>query len=159
VATVTYDERGRQRLRGRHSGILRQIDVLVRGRLDDDLPDGVMIVDCKLWGRKVTVEDVEKFAGMLADVDADIGLLVASKGYAAPAKRRAMGVETLRLEVLEIDELARWLRLRPTLAWTSGATTGTLTYRDDASELRTDVASVDLVHALALAPEERHHPG
>ena len=98
VATVTYDERGRQRLRGRHSGILRQIDVLVRGRLDDDLPDGVMIVDCKLRGRKVTVEDVEKFAGMLADVDANIGLLVASKGYAAPAKRRAMGFETLRLE-------------------------------------------------------------
>jgi hypothetical protein len=140
LATVTYDERGRQRLLGRHSGIMRQIDVLVRGRLGDDLPDGMMIVDCKLRGRKITVEDVEKFAGMLADVGADIGLLIANKGYTGPAKRRAAGVETLRLEALEIDEMARWLRLRPALAWTWGATMGTLTYRDDASELRTDVA-------------------
>jgi hypothetical protein len=137
---------------------MRQIDVLVRGRLTDDLTHATMVVDCKLHKRPITVKHVEAFAGMVDDVGADMGLLVSSAGYTLPARRRAASCSGLTLEVLRLDELADWLRRRPYQAVTSGASTGTFTYWDESGVLRTDTVPVAVVRAAMQARPERHHP-
>lgn len=71
----------------------RQIDVLVRLRLPE-MDDGLMIVDCKRYGAKVDVKDVEAFIGMVEDVGAAMGLLlVTTEGYTSDADTRASACE------------------------------------------------------------------
>ena len=126
-AEVTFDYGGTQRLRGRFSGIDRQIDVLVRGTFAGLPMMHTMVVDCKLFNRKLDVTHVEAFAGLVADVGAQLGLLITSEGFSQAAKRRAEGFSKVQLEIVELDELERWIPRRPTIARTSGASGATLT--------------------------------
>jgi hypothetical protein len=61
-ATVERDVR----LPSRRGGRTRQVDVLVRGRVFG-LENTTLVVDCKLWGRNVTVDDADRFLGFLDD--------------------------------------------------------------------------------------------
>lgn len=61
-------------LKGSISGVARQVDVLVEGRWDDDLGRRI-VYDAKHWSRKIDVNDVEGFEGMMRDVRASRGCL------------------------------------------------------------------------------------
>jgi len=129
-ADVSFDERGRQRLPGHFSGIDRQIDVIVRGRFAGLEGDHLMVVDCKCINQRIDVTHVEAFGGLVEDVRAPLGLMVTTGGYSEAAKRRAEGFRGMSLDVVELDELARWLPRRPAVAMTSGVPTATLSFRD-----------------------------
>jgi len=92
-AQVTHNER----IRGRKTGELRQVDVTIRTNAGQ-FPL-LVAMDCKDLGRPATVTHVEAFAGLLDDIGANKGALVASNGFSAAAKRRAMeaGIDLYRL--------------------------------------------------------------
>lgn len=95
------------RLVGKRSKRKRQVDVLVRGRIFGGT-DATMIVDCKRRKTKIDVKAVESFIGMVEDVGAEIGMIVASSGTTAAARERAHAERGVRLEALSLEELVRW---------------------------------------------------
>jgi hypothetical protein len=138
-AAVTFDQDGTQRLPGRFSGIDRQIDVLVRGKFAGLEGELLMIVDCKSISRRLDVIAVETFAGLLDDVGTPLGLLVTTKGYSDAAERQTVGVRGCLLDVVPFDELAAWIPLHPTVAWTTGTDVATFTFSDEMGQLKTEV--------------------
>ena len=92
-AKVTHNEM----IRGRKTGELRQVDVTVRTTAGQ-FPL-LIAIDCKDLSRPATVTHVEAFAGLLDDIGANKGALVASNGFSAAAKRRATesGIDLYRL--------------------------------------------------------------
>ncbi|WP_434593780.1 restriction endonuclease [Streptomyces sp. A5-4] len=82
AATVTHNAR----LKGRLSGIERQIDVLVTGRLAGTQIK--IVFECKRYERSVGLATVEEFIGKLHDLEADRGALCVFGGITAPAFSR-----------------------------------------------------------------------
>ena len=82
---------------GKDSGIRRQIDVAVRYRLG--LSDILLVVECKRHGRKIDVPDMESFCTKLKDIGAQMGIMVAEKGFTNGAEKVAARYEikTFRL--------------------------------------------------------------
>jgi hypothetical protein len=153
-ATIKFDEHGALKLPGRYSLIDRQIDVLVEGTFAG-LDDRRMVVDCKCFSRNIDVPHVETFAGLMDDVNVELGLLITTSGYSAAARRRAHHVRGLRLDVVKLDDLAKWRPRRPTIAHTSGTDTATLTYTDNGETL-TEVVPREFANRLL---EEMEHSG
>ncbi len=87
-------------IRGSISRESRQIDVLIDARWGDDLSRRI-IVDAKLYKRKLNIKDVESFEGMMKDCAATYGILVCPKGWSEGAKRRAQDAITIKLLTLE----------------------------------------------------------
>ena len=85
----------------------RQVDILVRSHLPG-VPDNLMVVDCKRYGTKVDVDDVESFIGMVEDIGAPLGMLVTTEGYTDGAIRRAEAARGLDVQVIGVDELPQW---------------------------------------------------
>ncbi|MEU4954380.1 restriction endonuclease [Streptomyces lavendulae] len=81
-ATVTHDAR----LKGRMSGIERQIDVLISGRLAGT--EVKIVFECKRYERSVGLATVEEFIGKLHDLDVDRGVLCVFGSITAPAFSR-----------------------------------------------------------------------
>lgn len=79
------------RLRGRHTGTMRQIDVLVREQIGQY--EISIVIDCKDYKHPIDVKGVEEFAGLLDDVGAQKGVLVCPLGFTANAKKRAAGLQ------------------------------------------------------------------
>ena len=95
------------RIRGRFSKRSRQVDVLIT----EHTPSGTskIVVDTKLFTRRVNVKDIDAFAGFVDDVDAKRGLLITNGGYTKAALRRAhFAPGDLELDVLNFDELKQW---------------------------------------------------
>ena len=113
-----------------------------------------MVVDCKCFNRNVDVRHIEAFAGFLEDVNVDLGLLVTTAGFSQAARSRAEHVRGMRLDVVELDDLALWLPRRPTVAHTSGTNTATLTYTD-LDGTYTEVVSVEFAQRLLGEMYER----
>ena len=91
-------------LKGKFSGVDRQIDLLIEEQVDD-YPLRT-VVDAKYWKKRIDVGDVEAFLGFLRDVDAGQGVMISMKGYTRGAIRRAHYDDLeLDLEVLNFDEL------------------------------------------------------
>ena len=83
TARIDFD----QRVVGRLSGHPRQVDIMVIGRFPGLVCNtATMAVDCKLWRRKVGIDDVDRFVGFLADVATDLGLLVTNVGFTEAAR-------------------------------------------------------------------------
>jgi hypothetical protein len=80
---------------------------LVEGRLPG-FGDVLLIVDCKRWNKRLDITHVEQFVGLVKDVGADLGMLMAATGYSEGARRRAREEQAIRTEVLTLDELAQW---------------------------------------------------
>lgn len=95
------------RLKSRSGVRARQIDVLVRFSLGD-MGEELMVVDCKRYGTRVDVKDVEAFIGLVEDVGAAIGLLVTTEGFTSGATDRAAAARGIRIEVLRVEELPGW---------------------------------------------------
>jgi len=90
------------RIRGRISGRQRQIDVLIEARHDTDNGRRI-IVDAKQKKRKIDIQDVEAFQGMMKDVDATHGYLVCPSGHTKAAERRAQ--DAVRICLIPLDHI------------------------------------------------------
>lgn len=75
------------RVVGRTSGVERQIDIAVRTRVGQF--ELLVVIDCKDYKANVDVKDVEAFASMLKDVEANKGALIAAKGFSEAARNVA----------------------------------------------------------------------
>lgn len=82
-ATIKRDDR----ILGRNTGVLRQIDVSIRYELGPTKL--LLIVDCKKWRRTVDAPAMDSFIGLKDDVGAHVGILVCEKGFSKAAKRLA----------------------------------------------------------------------
>ena len=97
-------------LPGRLSGVNRQIDVLVRGKIYDR-PDSTLVVDAKRWKAPLDVADVGCFIDLVRDVESDFGLLVTNAGASPGASTRAHREGTVQVDLLPVRQLLSW---RPT---------------------------------------------
>jgi hypothetical protein len=95
---------------GALSGVPRQIDVTVRGRLLAN--DASIVIDCKYLSAHVDVKDVETVAGLFDDVGATKRMLVTSLGYSPAALRRAgsLNVDTYVLRPARDEDWEGFLR-------------------------------------------------
>lgn len=75
------------RMKGRASGVDRQIDVAVWTQAGQF--ELLVVIDCKDYQAKVDVKDVEAFIGLVKDVGANKGALVSALGYTQAAKNVA----------------------------------------------------------------------
>ncbi|GGC12557.1 hypothetical protein GCM10011494_34220 [Novosphingobium endophyticum] len=89
------------RLLGSISGVKRQIDVLVDARWEEGIERRI-IYDAKRRKRKVTVQDIEAFEGLMRDVRASRGVLVCASGWTKAAQARAE--EKIEIRLLSVEE-------------------------------------------------------
>jgi len=82
-ANVTLNDK----IMGRRSGIERQIDISVRQTIGQF--EMLVVIDCKDYSKALDVKSVEEFLGLVDDVGANKGALVASSGFTQTAKTRA----------------------------------------------------------------------
>lgn len=102
-AEIKFD----QKIVGRYSKVERQIDVLVEGRVAGRKIR--IIIDGKLYSEKIDVKGVENFIPMIADVKADQGILITSKGYTSAAINTAYyGPTEVELDILSFEELKQF---------------------------------------------------
>src|SRR6266511_3891389 len=100
------------RVRGRISDAVRQIDVLIDARHDTDNSRRI-VVEAKKRRRKIDVKDVEALEGLMKDVGATHGYLVAPTGHSPAAEQRAQEAITISivpLEYIEQIEPSKWPR-------------------------------------------------
>src|ERR1035437_6423010 len=85
------------KLHGKRTGIDRQIDILVQQTVGQ-YPIRI-IIDCKDYKKPVDVKELEAFMGMVEDVGANKGAMVAPSGFTSTAKQRAKdaGIDLFRL--------------------------------------------------------------
>lgn len=94
-------------LRGMRSNSQRQIDVLVERKLGAFQLR--IAVDCKCYKRKVNVNDVERFLGMLSDVRVSKGVLMTTKGYSKTAHKRIQSESRdIELRILTAERLSEF---------------------------------------------------
>ncbi len=99
-ARITSDAR----LIGKFSKVERQIDLLIEEQASDF--SFRIVVDAKHRGRKIDVTDVESFLGLVRDVEAHTGMMIALEGYTSAAINRAYNDDLdVILDVLNLDEL------------------------------------------------------
>lgn len=92
---------------GKFSKVGRQIDLLIEEQAADF--SFRIVVDAKHRGRKIDVTDVEAFMGLVRDVEAHTGVMVALEGYTPAAINRAHHDDLdLILDVLNFDELQEY---------------------------------------------------
>lgn len=92
---------------GTKSGVKRQIDVMVSGRIFG-ASEATMVVDCKRYKAPLDVNDVGTFIGLVDDVGADIGLLVTTTGASEAAREYVSSSRGIRLDIVSVEELAKW---------------------------------------------------
>lgn len=85
----------------------RQIDVLVEGDLFG-AGNAKMVVDCKRYSKPIDVNTVGAFVSLIEDVNADVGLLVCTRGTTQAAKDYADSLRGIRLSVMDLDTVASW---------------------------------------------------
>lgn len=94
---------------GELSGRRRQIDVLAEGVVAGE--EFRIAVECKRYKRKVGIGTVDAFAGFLADIGVDRGVLYGFSGVGAGARARAEGNPAPRIKIrdlVEVDALDPW---------------------------------------------------
>ena len=104
------------RVKGIKTGRMRQVDILV---MHDFGGFNLKIAfDCKSYGRKVNVNDVERFLGMLGDLRVSKGVLMTTKGYTKSALERAQNdSRDIELKMLTVEQLSRFHSLGCAILW------------------------------------------
>jgi len=98
------------RIMGKISRRSRQIDVLINSRHNSE-DSRRIIVDAKKRKRKIDVNDVEAFRGLMEDVGATHGYLVSPAGHTKAAEKRAqlaVSICIVPLDHLENFDPATW---------------------------------------------------
>jgi Restriction endonuclease len=89
------------------SKIERQIDILIEGEIAGFLL--TIVVDCKYFGKKVDVKDVDEFLGYLYDLRASKGVLITNNGYTEAAYNRATNdSRDVELRIIEFKDLEQF---------------------------------------------------
>jgi len=96
-----YDIRPNDTIRGKLSKVNRQVDISLKKESNGKMILG--IAECKCFGRRIDVKQVDSFAGFLKDVDAQFGLMITNKGFSKGAKNRAIG-DNIDLEVIKFSD-------------------------------------------------------
>ena len=92
------------RLFGKFSRKERQIDLLIEDHASDFLVR--IIVDAKYRNKRIDINDVEAFLGLLRDVEAHVGVMISTEGYSEAAVNRAHHDDVdLHLDILNFEEL------------------------------------------------------
>ncbi len=95
------------RRKGLISKTIRQIDILVEGKLAGF--DISIIVDCKYFNKKVDVKEVESFLSFLADLKASKGILITNNGYSEAAENRATyDTQDIELRIIDFSDLDKF---------------------------------------------------
>ena len=85
----------------------RQIDILIEQAIA-----GItltVVVDCKLFNKKVTINHVESFLSFLRDVKASKGILITNVGYTKGANKRAMyDTQDIELRIIDFRDLEKF---------------------------------------------------
>jgi hypothetical protein len=111
-AKITQDVR----LKGLKSGRARQIDILVERNLAGF--NLRIAVDCKNYKRRISVNDVERFLGMLNDIRVSKGVLMTTNGYSKAAWDRAKNESRdIELHILTVEQLSRFQSIGCAVAW------------------------------------------
>ena len=92
-AEVTYDDS----IIGADSQVARQIDISIRRRVGQY--SMLIVIDCKDYKEPVDIKDMEMWAGMVKDVRANKGAMIAASGFTPAALQIAKhhGIDTYRL--------------------------------------------------------------
>ena len=88
-------------LKGKISGVQRQIDILVDARWESGVQRRI-IYDAKRRKRKIGVKEVESLEGMMRDVRAARGVIVCSSGWTKAAEVRA--AKTIDIVLMTTEE-------------------------------------------------------
>jgi hypothetical protein len=92
---------------GRHSKTDRQIDLLIEIQVCD--VSFRIVIDAKHHARKIDVKHVEEFLGLMRDVSAHKGLMIAPEGFTSAAIERAHSDDAdVLLDVLNFKDLAEF---------------------------------------------------
>lgn len=84
-STLTHDVKRT----GRLSGTQRQIDVLIEGKVAGSPVE--IVVECKNYAKPIGIGMIDEFAGKLADLQAQRGIIYALSGLTSGARFRAEG--------------------------------------------------------------------
>ncbi|MFZ5351547.1 MAG: restriction endonuclease [Bacillota bacterium] len=87
---------------GRFSRVNRHADILIRSRHEGSNLLG--IVECKYFSKKIDVETVDSFIGLLEDIGANLGILITNEGCTKGAKNRAQ-ISGIRLDIIDFKDL------------------------------------------------------
>jgi hypothetical protein len=92
-ASVTLNEK----MKGQRSDVLREVDITVRKWIGQF--EIIVAIDCKDYVRPVDVKGVEEFIGLVEDISANKGAMVAANGFTPAAISRAKnsGIDLYRL--------------------------------------------------------------
>ena len=103
--------RHNEKIVGRRSKVPRQIDIAIHGKVGQY--EMLIVIDCKDHATPLDVKGVEDFMGLVEDVGAQQGAMVAAKGYTEAAMNRAKdaGINLYRL----VDTDAHKWRARVTM--------------------------------------------
>lgn len=93
---VTYD----RKLYG-HSGRSRQIDILIESQSQDMRK----VIDCKFYKSVINIKHVDTIIGMLDDLRANAGVIVAPLGFSGSAYNRAKDYGRLELITINFRDL------------------------------------------------------
>lgn len=89
------------------SKVERQIDILIEGNVASF--DLTIIIDCKYFGKKVDVKDVDEFLGYLHDLRASKGILITNNGYTEAAYNRATNdTRDVELRIIDFKDLEQY---------------------------------------------------
>jgi len=109
------------RKKGRRSNQWRQIDILVQDVIGQF--EVSIVIDCKDYKGPVDIKEIESFIGMLDDLGATKGAIIAASGFTKAAIERAKdaGIDTMTMlatgdhpwaKLLSIPTLLREVRLK-----------------------------------------------
>lgn len=93
---------------GEISGSERQIDVLAEKAVVGQRHR--VVIECKLYTRKLGIGKVDEFIGKLLDVGAESGILYGFSGVTEPARRRAENARNPRVSVRDLVEATAPMR-------------------------------------------------
>lgn len=93
-----------QKIRGKFSKRIRQVDILVTASLIGSKI--LVVVDCKKFSNKVNVKTVESFLGFTEDIGAHVGIIITNEGFSKSAERRVENYHRdIKLEIIEYVNL------------------------------------------------------
>ncbi|WP_083879293.1 restriction endonuclease [Leucobacter salsicius] len=102
AAEVVHD----QKIPG-SSGEERQLDAVARKAIAGAHVD--VVIECKLYNRKLGIGKIDEFVGKLLDVGAGLGILYAAKGVTEPARKRAETALNPRIVLRDISNVVEGL--------------------------------------------------
>ncbi len=94
--TVTFDDK----ILGRESQIKRQIDVSIKGKVENI--DLLYLVQCKDYTKPANVITIGEFSSVIKDIGASKGFLVCAGGFAKTIHDYA---QTLGIELLSVEDI------------------------------------------------------